>query len=131
MPLHAAALAKQTVTRRPPRTVVLALGLAPGELEARLGEALARTDDPPERTLVVTDALELAPLMRAGVAFEHVPGRDSRQAELSGVAWEAFLARRLALILAERPAPRLALALGDTPAWALAASGAQQTGALR
>ena len=58
LPLHAAAFVKQTIVRRPPRTVVLALGVAEGALERELEDALARTPDPPERVLVVTDSLE-------------------------------------------------------------------------
>lgn len=113
LPLHLAALVKQTILRRPPRTLVLALGVAPGELESALGEALAATSDPPERVLVVTDSLEFGPLLRAGVGFEHVPARGERQAQLAGGDYHDFLRRRLALILAERRRPRRMLAIGE------------------
>ena len=45
----------------------------------------------PERVLVVTDSLELAPLRRAGVGFEHVPGADEPQAAARGRDYEAFV----------------------------------------
>jgi UDP:flavonoid glycosyltransferase YjiC (YdhE family) len=114
LPLHFAAFVKQTTVRRPPRTVVLALGVAEGALERELGDALARTPDPPGRVLVITDSLEFAPLLRAGVGFEHVPGPGEAQARLAGADYHAFLRRRLALILAERPRPRRALTIGET-----------------
>jgi UDP:flavonoid glycosyltransferase YjiC (YdhE family) len=113
LPLHAAAFVKQTIVRRPPRTVVLALGVADGALERELEGALSRTPDPPTRVLVITDSLEFAPLLRAGVGFEHVPGPGEAQAQLAGGDYHAFLSRRLALILAERPRPRRAPAIGD------------------
>jgi len=113
LPLHAAAFVKQTIVRRPPRTVVLALGVADDALERELEGALSRTPDPPPRVLVITDSLEFAPLLRAGVGFEHVPGPGEAQARLAGGDYHAFLSRRLALILAERPRPRRVLAVGD------------------
>jgi UDP:flavonoid glycosyltransferase YjiC (YdhE family) len=119
-PRNLGAIAVQTVTRRPPRTVVLALGLEPGALERELPGALERTPDPPERVLVVTDSLELAPLRRAGVAFEHVPARGQMQALVGGDDYDSFLRRRLSLILAERPRPRRALAIGEGGEAALA-----------
>ncbi|MEK6327201.1 MAG: glycosyltransferase [Actinomycetota bacterium] len=120
LPLHAAAFVKQTIVRRPPRTVVLALGVPEGDLEPQLEGALARTPDPPGRVLVITDSLEFGPLLRAGVGFEHVPGPGEAQARLAGGDYHSFLSRRLTLILAERPRPRRALAIGDTGADLLA-----------
>ena len=122
-PLHAAALAKQTIQRRPPRTMVLALGLKPEAVEAAVADALKRTPDPPERVLVVTDALELGALRRLGVGHEHLPAPDDVQAALSGTPYEDFARRRLELILAERPRPRRMLAAGDRGRELLAAFG--------
>ena len=85
-----------------------------GALERELEDALARTPDPPGRVLVVTDSLDFGPLLRAGVGFEHVPGPGEAQAQLAGGDYHAFLRRRLALILAERPRPRRALTIGET-----------------
>jgi UDP:flavonoid glycosyltransferase YjiC (YdhE family) len=116
IPLHAAAFIKQTITRPPPRTVVLALGVPSGELESRLGELLARTAEPARRVLVVTDSLDFAPLLRAGVGFEHIPGPREPQAQLASGGYEEFVRRRLALILAERRPPGRALAIGEAPA---------------
>jgi UDP:flavonoid glycosyltransferase YjiC (YdhE family) len=111
-PRNLGGIAWQTITRRPPRTLVLALGLAPGGLERELPGTLAAVNDPPERVLVVTDSLELAPLRRAGVAFEHVPGPGELASIVGGDDYDSFVQRRLALILAERPAPRLSIAIG-------------------
>ena len=47
LPLHFAAFVKQTIVRRPPRTVVLALGVPEGALERELEGALARTPTRP------------------------------------------------------------------------------------
>jgi len=113
VPRGTAALAKQLLTSpRPPRTVILALGLRGSELEREVAAALARTPDPPERVLVVTDSLDFGPLRRAGVGFEHVPAAGERQPELAGGDYDSFLRRRLALILAERRRPRRAIAIG-------------------
>jgi len=114
LPVHFAAFVRQTIVRRPPRTVVLALGVAEGALERQLEGALARTPDPPRRVLVITDSLEFGPLLRAGVGFEHVPGPGEAQAQLAGGDYHAFLSRRVALVLAERPRPRRALTIGET-----------------
>jgi hypothetical protein len=110
IPVHAAAFVKQTIERRPPRTVIYALGAEPGALEAGLETALAETPDPPGRVLVITDSLEFAPLRAAGVGFEHIPARGEPQAELAG-AYDEFVRRRVELILAERPRPRRTLVL--------------------
>ena len=114
LPLHVAAFVRQTIVRRPPRTVVLALDVAEGTLERELEAVLARTPDPPGRVLVVTNSLEFGPLLRAGVGFEHVPGPGEAQAQLAGADYHSFLRHRLALILAERPRPRRALTIGET-----------------
>jgi hypothetical protein len=113
LPIHFGAFVKQTIVRRPPRTVVLALGVTEGALERELEGALARTPDPPGRVLVITDSLDFGPLLRAGVGFEHVPGPGEAQARMAGADYHEFLRRRLALILAERPRPRRVLAAGD------------------
>jgi hypothetical protein len=42
-----------------------------------------------------------------------VPGPGEAQARVAGGNYHEFLSRRLALILAERPRPRRALAIGD------------------
>ncbi len=123
LPVHAAAFVKQTLQRPAPRTVVLALGVASGEAEAALAEGLARTPDPPERVLFVSDSLELARLRRAGVGYEHIPGAAEPQAALSGEPYESFARARLELILAERRRPRRVCAVGDSAAAILATSG--------
>jgi hypothetical protein len=109
-PRTAARLGVQQLTQPRPRTVVLALGLGDRAPEA-VRDALAETPDPPERVLVVTDSLAFAELRALGVGFEHLPGPGSRQAELSGLPYEEFRRRRLALILAERPRPRRTITL--------------------
>jgi hypothetical protein len=69
--------------------------------------ALRDSGERPERVLVVTDALaELGGIRALGVGVEHVPARNSRQAELAGGSYEAFREHRLDLIRAERPQPR-------------------------
>jgi hypothetical protein len=123
VPRGVAALGKQILTSpRPPRTVVLALGLAGQELEAGVAGALVRTPDPPERVLVITDSLDFAPLRRAGVGFEHVPARGELQARLAGGDYDSFLRRRLSLILAERRRPRRTIAIGAADEGALRAA---------
>lgn len=97
------------------RAVVLALGLGEGELERRLPVVLEAIPYRPAQVLVITDELDFAPLLAAGVGFEHVPAPGERQAELAGVPYEQFVRRRLALILAGRPRPRRLLALGALP----------------
>ena len=83
---------------------------------ARLERALAETPDPPGRVLVVTDSLDLAPLRRAGVGFEHVPAAGEAQAELAVGGHHEFVRRRLALILAERPKPKRTISIGSSDA---------------
>jgi hypothetical protein len=121
MPIHAAALVKQTIQRRPPRTVVLALGQRAGEELA--DEAVARTPDPPERVLVVSDTLDLAALRSAGVGYEHVPAAGDPQALVTGRPYEDFVRDRVRLILAERRRPRRLVALDERSAAVLASFG--------
>ncbi len=123
LPVHAAAFVKQTIQRPAPRTVVLALGVGEGEMEGVLAEGLARTPDPPERVLFVSDSLELATLRAAGVGHEHVPGSAEPQAALAGGPYESFARGRLELILAERRRPKRVLAVGDSAAEILGSSG--------
>jgi UDP:flavonoid glycosyltransferase YjiC (YdhE family) len=111
LPRHGAAFVKQTLTRPQPRTVLLALGTRGEALSEGVRAALARTADSPERVLVVTDSLEFGPLRAAGVGFEHIPAQGEVEAELTGVDYDEFVRSRLALILAERRRPRLALAI--------------------
>jgi UDP:flavonoid glycosyltransferase YjiC (YdhE family) len=115
VPRTAARLARQVLTRRRVRTVVIALGLVGEELAGELRATLGRLGERPERVLVITDGLDFEPLLAAGVGFEHVPGRADRQAELAGVPYEELLRRRLELVLGERPRPRRVVALGAVP----------------
>ena len=123
MPVHSAAFVKQTIQRPPPRTVALALGVAPGAAEAMVAEVLSRTPDAPERVLVVSDSLELSGMRRAGVGHEHVPGPDDPQAVLAGAPYPEFVRRRLELIMAERRRPRRLVAVGAQAASVLASFG--------
>ena len=110
------------VSPRPPRTVVLAQGLAGTELERALAAALGRTQDPPDRVLVITDSLDFGPLRRAGVGVEHVPAPGELQPALAGDDYDSFLRSRLRLILAERPHPRRMIAIGAASEAALKAA---------
>jgi hypothetical protein len=96
--------------------LLLALGDEGEEVERRVATELSQAGDSPQEVLVVTDSLRIGALRGLGVAVEHVPGPGSRQAELAGGAYEAFLRRRLGLILAQRPRLRRAAAIGDVPA---------------
>jgi UDP:flavonoid glycosyltransferase YjiC (YdhE family) len=107
------AFAAQTVRRPPARTVVLALGTDPAELEHALPRTLRDTSDPPERVLVITDCLNFAALRRAGVGYEQIPAQGELQPRLAGGSYDEFVRGRLALILAERPVPRRVLAIGS------------------
>jgi len=49
-----------------------------------------------------------------------VPGPGEAQAQLAGGDYHAFLRRRVALVLAERPRPRRALTIGETGSGLLA-----------
>jgi UDP:flavonoid glycosyltransferase YjiC (YdhE family) len=123
LPVHGAAFVKQTIQRPAPRTLVLALGVAPGGAGEVVADALGRTPDPPERVLVVSDSLELAALRRAGVGHEHIPARGEAQPELAGGAYSDFVRGRLELIMAERRRPKRLVAVGDQAAEILAAFG--------
>lgn len=106
VPRTLARIAGQAFTRPAARVHVLALGLPAERHERELERALEALDERPERVLVITDRLELAPLLRAGVGIEHVPAAGSRQAELARVPYERFREERLRLIRARRPRPR-------------------------
>ncbi|MGH2954578.1 MAG: glycosyltransferase [Solirubrobacterales bacterium] len=125
-PRTVARLTRQQLTQPRPRTLVLALGIV-GAPVGPVRDALARTPDPAERVLVVTDSLELGPLRELGVGIEHVPAEGERQPELAGADYNAFLLRRLELILAERPRPRRVLIAPGSrrPPPGFAGSGAQ------
>ena len=96
---------------------MLAVGIDPDEAPAAVEAALVEAGEPPQRTLVVTDALAALGSIRAlGVGVEHVPGAGSRQAQLAGGPYEEFLRRRLELITAERPRARaVVVAPGGAP----------------
>ena len=104
-------LVGQTLSLPRPRTIVLAFGAAEGEIL----EAIQRTEDPPERILVVTDSLAIREVWRAGTGVEHVPGPEEPQAALSGFDYDEFRRRRLGLILAHRPRLRRAVEAGEVP----------------
>ena len=116
-PRTAARLARQQLTEPRARTVIVALGIGDERTPAAVAEALAESGEEPARTLVITDSLPaLRALRELGVGIEHVPGRDSRQAELSGAPYEEFVRGRLELIRAERPRPRrMLVAPGGAP----------------
>ena len=103
--------------RRSPRLLVLALGVAPGELVARLEAAMGGTER--GRVLVVTDSFDFAALRELGVGFEHLPampgGRRPTDPEMTR------LAARLRLLIRGRK-PLRALALGDAAAELLGVS---------
>ena len=120
-----ARLGRQVVSMPRPRTLVLALGVEGEALGRGVNAALEETPDPPERVLVVTDSLTIAPLRRAGLAVEHVPAAGERQPALAGGDYAAFLRRRLGLVLAQRPRLDRALAVGDVPADLLTAATAR------
>ncbi len=122
VPATVARLSSQIVSMPRPRTLVVALGLDGEELERATTDALVQTPDPPERVLVVTDSLAIGMLRRLGVAVEQVPGAGTRQAELAGGSYEAFLRRRLGLVLLRRPRLRRALAVGEVPSGLLSAA---------
>jgi len=113
LPRTVTRLVRQTLTLPRPRTLILAMGADPEELERGIAEALQEVD--PERALVVTDSLEIRNVWRLGVGLEHIPGPGERQAELAGVDYPAFARRRLDLIMAHRPRIRRVIAVGDVP----------------
>ena len=112
---HVAASSGRRSSRRPPRTVVLALGVAEGALERGSRRALARTPDPPGRVLVVTDSLAARPAA-AGA------GWGSSTCRAAGERSGAARRRRLRGVPAppagadpcRAPAPRRALTIGET-----------------
>jgi UDP:flavonoid glycosyltransferase YjiC (YdhE family) len=106
-------LVRQTLTLPRPRTLILALGADPQELERGITEALQEVQS--ERALIVTDSLEIRNVWRLGVGLEHIPAAGEPQAELAGVGYPAFARRRLDLILAHRPRSRRVIAVGDVP----------------
>jgi hypothetical protein len=90
-----ARIAHQTVTRPAAQVLIEAGGAAPDTVRERLPELLGEADTAPERVLVITERVDVLPLLReAGVGAEHLPAPDRR-----------------ALILAERPRIRRTLKL--------------------
>ncbi len=116
-PRTAVRLGRQQLREPRARALVLAVGIDPDEAPAAVEAALVEAGEPPQRTLVVTDALAALGSIRAlGVGVEHVPGAGSRQAQLAGGPYEDFLRRRLELITAERPRARaVVVAPGGAP----------------
>lgn len=112
VPRTLARLARQRAGRPRTRVVIVAVGLPSDRHRAEVESAIAASGEEPARILVVTDRLEFAHLLAAGVGFEHVPGADSAQARVAGVAYERFRERRIELILARRPRPRRVVELG-------------------
>jgi len=106
VPRTLARVTSQRFKRPRPRVVILALGLDPDAHAGAIERAVAESGEAPERILVLTDRLDFAPLLAAGVGFEHVPPAGERQAELAGVPYERFREARVALIRAHRPRPR-------------------------
>lgn len=111
VPRTVARITRQAFTRPRARVHVIALGLEPERYAAELEGALASVAQPPGEVLVITDRLHFAPLLEAGVGFEHVPADGTRQAELAGVPYERFREQRLALIRARRPRPERVIEL--------------------
>jgi len=110
-PRTAYRLTKQQLTKPRARALVLAIGIDPTAVADAVRGAMSEAGEPPERTLVVTDALSALGELRAlGVGVEHIPAAGSRQAELSGLSYDEFVAARLALIRAERPRARATVA---------------------
>jgi hypothetical protein len=103
--------------RRSPRLLVLALGVAPDELAARIEAAIGAEDR--DRVLVVTDSFDFASLRRLGVGFEHLPeipaGRGPTDPEMTR------LAARLRVLIRGRK-PIRAVALGPVAAELLGVS---------
>jgi UDP:flavonoid glycosyltransferase YjiC (YdhE family) len=96
---------------RAPRALCVALGVAPDDdLVAAVERVAAQLGERPERLLVITDAADLAPLRRAGVAVEYLPPRDA--IETGGEDYDAFVEARLRAMLAGRPAPRAVVGIG-------------------
>jgi hypothetical protein len=111
LPDTAVRLTRQQLTQPRARALVFAVGVPADDVVAAVGEAIAEAGQPPERTLVVTDALgQLGALRALGAGVEHVPTRGSRQAELAGGTYDEFVRQRLELIRAERPRARAVVA---------------------
>jgi UDP:flavonoid glycosyltransferase YjiC (YdhE family) len=102
-------LTTQQLMKPRAKALVLAIGIE-GDVVAAVRAGIEQAGEPPERTLVVTDALaQLGELRALGVGVEHVPADGSRQAELAGGSYDDFVNARLELIRAERPKPRRAV----------------------
>ncbi len=115
VPRTLARVVAQRLRRPRMRVLVTALGIGsdPGAIE----RAISGAGERPERIVVITDRLEFAALLRAGVGFEHVPAPGERQAELASGSYEAFRDRRVELIRARRSRPkRVVDARGEPPA---------------
>ena len=111
LPQTAYRLTKQQLTKPRARALVFAVGIEPERVAEAVRAAAAEAGERPERTLVVTDALRALGELRAlGVGVEHIPAASSREAQLSGLAYDDFVAERMALIRAERPRPRKVVA---------------------
>ncbi len=115
LPRTLSRLGGQVISMPRLRTLVVALGVADGEVQHRVSAALAEIGDPPQRVLVVTDSIRIGALRALGVAVEQVPAAGERQAQLAGGDYGSFLRRRLGLILAQRPRLRRAIAIGEVP----------------
>jgi hypothetical protein len=103
LPLSAALGARDLLRhpeRRRPALLVLALGVAAGELPGLVAAELEARRVPADRTLVLTDDWDFASLRRLGVGFERLPAVDfSRETE----AVEALRPRVQALLRGRRP----------------------------
>jgi len=90
-------IAHQTITRPSAKTLIDATGLGRDEVASLLPAAVKASGVAPERILVLTDTVEVLPVLRhAGVGGEHVVAPGRRE-----------------LILADRPAIKHALKLGE------------------
>ena len=111
LPDTAVRLGRQQLTQPRARALVVAVGVPDDDVVEAVRAAIAEAGQPPERTVVITDALgELGALRALGTGVEHVPASGSRQAELAGGTYEEFVRRRLELIRAERPRQRAVVA---------------------
>lgn len=104
-------IATQRLRRSRTRVVILALGLPAERYHPEVEDAIAGAGVAPDEVLVVTDRLDFRWLLDAGVAFEHVPAADARQAQIANVGYERFRKHRVALIQARRPRPRQVIEL--------------------
>ncbi len=92
LPDTAVRLTRQQLTQPRARALVFAVGVPADDVVDAVGAAIAEAGQPPERTLVVTDALgQLGALRALGAGVEHVPTRGSRQAELAGGTYDEFV----------------------------------------